>query len=168
MRVMKQGNLRAIAIVVLGLMALPGVGYAMSTNSSSSSSSSSSSDPAGPDLYKQAQGLIDQKEYAQAIPLLQQSIQQKGEYADALNLLGFANRKLGNQSKAMTYYTKALNKEPNHLGANEYMGELYLEMNQLPKAQERLAILKSACGSCEAYQDLEGQINDYKKKHGLS
>jgi tetratricopeptide (TPR) repeat protein len=160
MRVMKQGNLRTIAIVVLGLMALPGVGYAMSTNSSSSSSSSSSSDPAGPDLYKQAQGLIDQKEYAQAIPLLQQSIQQKGEYADALNLLGYAN--------AMTYYTKALNKEPNHLGANEYMGELYLEMNQLPKAQERLAILKSACGSCEAYQDLEGQINDYKKKRGLS
>ena len=163
---MKQGDLRAIAIVVLGMLALPGVGYAMSTNSSSSSSSSSATTQ--PDLYKQAQGLIDQKQYEQAIPLLQESIQQKGEYADALNLLGYANRKLGNQSKAMTYYTKALNKEPAHLGANEYMGELYLEMNQLPKAQERLAILKSACGSCEAYQDLEGQINDYKKKHGLS
>ena len=163
---MKQGDLRAIAIVVLGLMALPGVGYAMSTNSSSSSSSGSST--VQPDLYKQAQDLVDQKQYAQAIPLLQESIQQKGEYADALNLLGYANRKLGNQSKAMTYYTKALNKEPNHLGANEYMGELYLEMNQLPKAQERLAVLKSACGSCEAYEDLEGQINDYKKKHGLS
>jgi hypothetical protein len=71
-------------------------------------------------------------------------------------------------SKAMTYYTKALNKEPKHLGANEYMGELYLEMNNLPKAEERLAVLKGACGNCEEFEDLDGQIKDYKKAHGLS
>jgi hypothetical protein len=68
----------------------------------------------------------------------------------------------------MTYYTKALNKEPNHLGANEYMGELYLEMNDLPKAEERLAVLKSACGDCDEYDDLEDEIDDYKDEHGLS
>ena len=48
---------------------------------------------------------------------------------------------LGDKAKAMTYYTKALNLEPNHLGANEYMGELYLELNDLAKAEERLADL---------------------------
>ncbi|HET6621170.1 MAG TPA: tetratricopeptide repeat protein [Dongiaceae bacterium] len=157
---MKQSDFRAVAIVVLGLLALPGVGYAAGT---------SSSEPAAqPDLYKQAKELVDDEEYAKAIPLLEQSIEQKGEYADALNLLGFSNRKLGDMSKAMTYYTKALNKEPHHLGANEYMGELYLEMNDLPKAEERLAVLKGACGDCDEYEDLDDEINDYKEEHGLS
>ncbi len=157
---MKPSHFRAIAVVMLGLLALPGTGYAMSTNSTPES--------AKPDLYKQAEELIDDEDYAEAIPLLQQSIQEKGEYADALNLLGFSNRKLGDMSKAMTYYTKALNLEPNHLGANEYMGELYLEMNELPKAEERLAVLKGACGNCEEFEELDGQIRDYKKAHGLS
>ena len=157
---MKQSDLRTAAIVILGLLAAPAAGYA---------AGSSSSEPAAqPDLYKQAKELVDDQQYAQAIPLLQKSIQQKGEYADALNLLGYSNRKLGDMSKAMTYYTKALNKEPKHLGANEYMGELYLEMNNLPKAEERLAVLKGACGSCEEFEDLDGQIKDYKKAHGLS
>ena len=129
---MKLNDFRAAAIVVLGLLALPGAVYA--------AGSSSNDEPAKPDLYKQAEDLVDDEEYAKAIPLLQKSIQEKGEYADALNLLGYANRKLGDKAKAMTYYTKALNLEPKHLGANEYMGELYLEMNDLPKAEERLAV----------------------------
>jgi tetratricopeptide (TPR) repeat protein len=157
---MKPSDFRAVAIVALGLLALPAIGYAAGTSSSSES--------AKPDLYKQAEDLIDDEEYADAIPLLQQSIQQKGEYADALNLLGYANRKLGDKAKAMTYYTKALNMEPTHLGANEYMGELYLEMNDLPKAEERLAVLKNACGDCDEFDDLEDEIEDYKEEHGLS
>jgi len=156
---MKQSDFRA-AVVVLALMAVPSLSWA--------AGSSSSAPAAQPDLYKQAKELIDDEEYAKAIPLLQQSIQEKGEYADALNLLGYSNRKLGDMTKAMTYYTKALNMEPNHLGANEYMGELYLEMNDLPHAQERLAVLKSACGDCDEYEDLENEIDDYKEEHGLS
>jgi len=157
---MTKGDIRAAAIVVLGLMALPGVSYAMG--------SSSSDQATQPDLYKQAQTLIDDHSYAKAIPLLQKSIQQKGEYADALNLLGFSNRKLGDMAKAMTYYTKALNKEPKHLGANEYMGELYLELNNLPKAEERLAVLKGACGNCEQFEELDDKVKDYKKAHGIT
>jgi hypothetical protein len=48
--------------------------------------------------------------------------------------------------------------EPKHLGANEYLGELYLEMKQPDKAKERLAVLKAACGDCEEYEDLENAI----------
>ena len=157
---MKPSDFRAVAIVALGLLALPAVGYA--------AGSSSSSEEAKPDLYKQAEDLIDDEEYGKAIPLLQQSIQEKGEYADALNLLGYANRKLGDKAKAMTYYTKALNMEPNHLGANEYMGELYLELNNLPKAEERLAVLKGACGNCEQFEELDDKVKDYKKAHGIT
>ena len=157
---MKPTDFRAVAIVALGLLGLPAMGYAAGT--------SSNDEPAQPDLYQQAEELIDDEDYAEAIPLLQQSIQEKGEYADALNPLGYANRKLGDKAKAMTYYTKALNLEPNHLGANGYLGELYLEMNDLPKAEERLAVLKTACGDCDEFDDLEDEIEDYKEEHGLS
>ena len=157
---MKQGDLRAAAIVAFGLLAFPVAVHAAGSSSEAPAQQA--------DLYKQAEDLIDDEKYAQAIPLLQQSIQQKGEYADALNLLGYSNRKLGDLAKAMTYYTKALNMEPQHLGANEYMGELYLEMNDLPKAEERLAVLQAACGDCDEFDDLEDEINDYKEEHGLS
>ncbi len=157
---MKRDDFRAVAILVLGLIALPGTACALGTTSTP--------EPQQADLYKQAEELIEDEEYANAIPLLQQSIKEKGEYADALNLLGYANRKLGDKAKALTYYTKALNMEPSHLGANEYLGELYLEMNDLPKAEERLAILKNACGDCDEYDDLADEIEDYKEEHGLS
>lgn len=157
---MKRNDMRAAAIVVIGLLALPGAAYALGTTSTP--------EPQQADSYKQAAELIDDEEYAEAIPLLQKSIKEKGEYADALNLLGYANRKLGDKAKAMTYYTKALNMEPKHLGANEYLGELYLEMNDLQKAEERLAVLKNACGDCDEYDDLEDEIADYKEEHGLS
>ena len=157
---MKQGDLRAVAVMVLGLMALPGTVYALGATSTP--------EPEQADAYKQAEDLVDDEEYAKAIPLLQQSIKEKGEYADALNLLGYSNRKLGDKAKALTYYTKALNLEPKHLGANEYLGELYLEMNDLQKAEERLTVLKKACGDCEEYDDLADEIEDYKEEHGLS
>jgi tetratricopeptide (TPR) repeat protein len=157
---MNQNEFRFTAVILLGLLAAPVAAFA--------AGSDSTPEPAQVDSYKKAKELVDDEEYAKAIPLLQKSIKEKGEYADALNLLGFSNRKLGDKAKAMTYYTKALNMEPQHLGANEYMGELYLELNDLPKAQARLAVLKSACGDCDEYEDLEEAIDDYKKEHGLS
>ena len=157
------------AAIILGVLAMSATTWANGGGGGGSSGGSgSSSGNSQASLYQQAKKLIDNEQYAKAIPLLQKSIKQKGEYADALNLLGYSNRKLGDMTKAMTYYTKALNKEPKHLGANEYMGELYLEMNNLPKAEERLAVLKGACGDCEEYTELDGKIGDYKKAHGLS
>ena len=110
------------------------------------------------DPYKQAEELIDDEEYAEAIPLLQKLIKDKGAYADALNLLGYSHRKSGDAATALDYYNQALAMEPQHLGANEYLGELYLEMKQPDKAKERLAVLKAACGDCEEYEELEEAI----------
>ncbi len=157
---MHKSDLRGVAVLVLGLVALPGASHALGTDSEP--------EPRQADLYKQAEELIEDEDYADAIPLLQRSIKEKGEYADALNLLGYANRKLGDKAKALTYYTKALNLEPRHLGANEYLGELYLEMNDLPKAEERLAVLKDTCGDCEEHDELAEEIADYKEAQGQS
>lgn len=119
---------------------------------------SSDDDAAQPDPYKQAKGLIDDEKYADAIPILQKLVKDKGAYADALNLLGYSYRKSGDAKTALDYYNQALAMEPEHLGANEYLGELYLEMKMPAEAKERLAVLKKACGSCEEAKELESKI----------
>ena len=119
---------------------------------------SSDDDAAQTDPYKQAKSLIDDDKYSEAIPILQKLIKDKGAYADALNLLGYSYRKSGDATTALDYYNQALAMEPKHLGANEYLGELYLEMKQPDKAKERLAVLKNACGDCDEYQELENAI----------
>ena len=110
------------------------------------------------DPYKQAKALIDDDKYSDAIPILQKLIKDKGAYADALNLLGYSYRKSGDQKTALDYYNQALAMQPDHLGANEYLGELYMEMKMPDKAQERLAVLKKACGSCKEAKELEERI----------
>lgn len=154
-----------LAGLALALTAtLPGAdlfaaGTSSSTTSSSSSNSSSSS---GATDYSKAVDLIDDDDYAGAIPLLEKVVAMEPTNADAFNYLGYANRKLGKHTEALGYYQKALALKPNHLGANEYLGELYLEMKLLPEAEQRLAVLQKACGSCEEYEDLKEQIDEFK------
>jgi len=126
----------------------------------------SSSTPANPDLA-QAQKLIDSDDYAGAIPLLEKVLAADPKNADALNNLGYSQRKLGDREMALKNYEAALAIDPEHLGANEYLGELYLEMDQLDKAEARLAVLDKAClFGCEEYSDLEESIEAYKAAHG--
>ena len=63
--------------------------------------------------------------------------------------------------EAEAWYLKALKLQPTHKGANEYLGELYLELKQPDKAKERLSVLKSACGNCAEYKELASKINQY-------
>lgn len=156
-----------LTAMTLGAMTLAAA-VALGTAPVLAMSTSSTPEAAQTDFYKDAKKLIDGKQYSKAIPLLKQSLAQQGETADTLNLLGFSYRKSGDQLTALDYYTKALAKEPKHLGANEYLGELYLEMKMLPKAEERLAVLKDACGSCEELDELTAAIDDYKKANGAS
>lgn len=79
--------------------------------------------------------------------------------ADVYNLLGFSLRKTGDYRTALTYYQKALDFDPKHLGALEYLGELYVETKQLEKAKAQLAKLVELCPrGCEEREDLEKAI----------
>ncbi|MBI3451656.1 MAG: tetratricopeptide repeat protein [Rhodospirillales bacterium] len=110
-----------------------------------------------------AQKAVKAKNYAQAIALLDRHVADNTRDADAYNYLGYSHRKLGNRDKALAYYTRALDLDPDHRGANEYLGELYLDMNDLPKAEERLGKLAKLCGpGCEEYRDLAEQVAKFK------
>jgi tetratricopeptide (TPR) repeat protein len=113
--------------------------------------------------FAHAQKAIAQSQFYVAIDDLQKALDKVPNNADALNLMGFSKRKTGHLDESLEYYNKALVQNPNHVGANEYLGELYLDMKDVQKAQERLAVLQKACGaSCEEYLELKGKIEKFK------
>ena len=93
------------------------------------------------------------KRYAKAQKLLLKSNSKKPNQADTLNYLGFTTRKLGDYENGEKYYLQGLEIEPNHVGINEYLGELYVATNRLNLAKERLKILENC--NCKEYGELE-------------
>jgi tetratricopeptide (TPR) repeat protein len=107
-------------------------------------------------IYK----LIENKEFDKAILELNQADQ---DDADVINLLGYSNRKLKNYDAALKYYQQALSINPKHKGANEYLGELYLETGEIDKAKQQLAVLDDVCFfSCSEFTTLKRSIKKYE------
>ena len=77
---------------------------------------------------------------------------------DILNYLGFAFRKTGDFMMAEVYYSQGLEIDPNHIGINEYLGELYIKTNRIDLAKQRLEILKNC--TCEEYDELKELIEN--------
>lgn len=117
--------------------------------------------------YTKAAKLVEAGDYAGAVPLLRKAVVTDSSNADAYSLLGFSHRKLGDVEAALDHYVKALALEPEHRGANEYLGELYLELGHLDKARERLDVLDNACFfGCEEYRELKAKIEAYQAQAG--
>ena len=112
--------------------------------------------------YQKAQSAIAGADYKTAADLLQKVLTRQPDNPDVLNLMGFSERKMGESSTALMYYKKALDLQPAHIGANEYLGELYLELKQPDMAEQRLAVLQQVCGSCEEYTELKEKIEKFK------
>jgi len=125
-----------------------------------------SSDSTANNDYQDAQSAITRADYRTAADLLQKVLSRQPDNPDVLNLMGFSERKLGESSTAMQYYKKALDLQPNHIGANEYLGELYLELKQPQMAEQRLAVLHQVCGSCDEYNELKEKIEKFKANPG--
>jgi len=114
-----------------------------------------------------ARKAIDAKDFKSAVGHLTKAVQEMPNDADAQSMLGYSYRKLGTFDKSMESYQRALKLDPNHRYAHEYLGELYLDMNQLDNAEKQLVALKKACpffGKCEEYDDLKKEIDAYKAK----
>ncbi len=150
-----------IPAFVLGLMLASGPALA-----DSSAAQSTNKQKANPD-YSLAEQAIEDGNYERAIALLEKVAAKEPKNANALNLLGYSNRQLGNNDVAMKHYEAALKLNPRHRGANEYMGRLYLIMGEVEKAEERLAVLDDACFfGCKEYTMLKEAIAEHKAKLG--
>jgi len=120
-----------------------------------SSDDSSSSVSAGEQvikLYDKAYDLVYNKKFDKSIKLLEKIAKRKDlgdKKADVYNLLGFSYRKHSepNLDKAFDAYKTALEANPEHLGAHEYLGELYITLGNMAKANEMLLNLENIAGT---------------------
>jgi tetratricopeptide (TPR) repeat protein len=110
-----------------------------------------------------ARGLIAAKRWSAAIEELKRV--NAPENADWNNLMGYSHRKAAapDLPAAERYYEAALRLQPQHRGALEYSGELFLMRGDLPRAEERLAQLNKVCRlPCEEYTDLKNAVSRFK------
>jgi len=130
------------------------------------SSSSDGKDGSNPvnEAYQNAYYEIKKGNFQVAIKYLKQAAKNSTNKADIYNLMGYSHRKLDLLEEAFFYYQKALKLDPRHQGANEYIGELYLQTKNLKKAEEHLEVLDDVClFGCDEYDDLKDAIEKYKK-----
>ena len=150
-----------IPLSLAALLAAGLCGHALAMGSSSDQPAAKAS--AAPSEYTRAKAMIEAKNYKDAIPLLQQAVAKEPKNADAYNLLGYATRKTGNPQGSLQYYTTALQIDPKHLGANEYIGEAYLMLDQPQQAEQHLARLGQLCTfGCAEERELKAAIANYK------
>jgi tetratricopeptide (TPR) repeat protein len=118
---------------------------------------------AAPDKLAAARAQIADKKWAAAIEELK-NVNDTGS-ADWNNLMGYSLRKAKtpDYAAAEKFYDEALRIDPKHRGALEYSGELYLMLGDLPKAEQRLAVLDKVCSfGCEEYTDLKKAVARFK------
>jgi tetratricopeptide (TPR) repeat protein len=110
--------------------------------------------------------LIADENYQQAVIELQEALLEAPDDPDLLNLYAFSQRNLNKFDTALENYQKALRIDPEHRGANEYLGELYLLLDQPDKAEERLAVLDKECFfGCEEFDELKQAIEGYREQN---
>jgi len=144
------------------VMSLVLVSAVMAAGSSSSSSSSTQRKSVD---YENGLKAVNSADYIEAIKLLSKVVAARPKDADAWNYLGFSNRKLKRFDQALNAYQKALAINPKHRGAHEYLGELYLQTDDLANARKHLKRLDKICFfGCDEYDDLKAAILAYENQ----
>lgn len=109
--------------------------------------------------YLLASALINEGKFEEALHSLRMASVALGPHPDVLTYQGFANRKLGRLDRAIGFYSAALKLAPDHRGANEYLGEYYVEIGDLARAKEQLGALDRICAfGCEEAEELRRWI----------
>jgi len=114
--------------------------------------------------YAAGKKAIEAKQWSAAIAALSSAALRDTRNADIQNYLGYAYRNAGQLEAAFGHYERALALSPRHRGAHEYVGEAYLMVNNLAKAEEHLAALREICLiPCEEFDELREKIEAYKR-----
>ncbi len=150
-------TLRTAVLLAVCLLLIPLVTLAVDTDD----------DPAAAKLdpdYAAGKKAIEVKDWNAAIKSLSSAALRDTRNADLQNYLGYAYRNSGQMELAFKHYGRALQFNPRHRGAHEYLGEAYLLVNNLAKAEEHLAALQKICLiPCEEYEDLKKKVDAYRK-----
>lgn len=114
---------------------------------------------AGEAAYLDAVRMINIGHYSEALDHLNTAQTVFGPHPDVLTYMGFANRKAGHYKQAISFYKAALELQPDHVGANEYLGEYYVELGDMNAAHAQLAKLEAICDfGCAETDELRAWI----------
>jgi Flp pilus assembly protein TadD len=114
--------------------------------------------------YAAGKKAIEAKQWSVAIAALSSAALRDTRNADIENYLGYAYRNAGQLDVAFRHYERALALSPRHRGAHEYVGEAYLIVNNLAKAEEHLVALQQICLiPCEELEELKEKIEAYTR-----
>jgi cytochrome c-type biogenesis protein CcmH/NrfG len=108
---------------------------------------------------REARAAIAAEQWRSAADLLRSHVRDHADDADAHNLLGYSLRQSGQHAAAQMAYERALQLDPAHQGAHEYMGELMLILGRRDRALFHLGELERLCGvTCAEYQQLKRAV----------
>jgi len=114
--------------------------------------------------YAAARKAIVANQWEEAIARLRKAEVRHPDHADLQNYLGYSYRHLKQFDAAFTHYKRAIELEPRHRGAHEYIGEAYLMVGDVPNAEKHLAALRAICLlPCEELTDLEKAFAKYRR-----
>ena len=152
-------NIKSLALIVTAALSVAPVANAAETESNPTKNTASADYVAG----KQA---VENKQWTLAAESFKRATVQDPKNADAWNMLGYSSRWAGEYPEAFAAYDKALKLEPEHRGANSYLGVAYVRTHDLAKARTQLAKVESICGNkdCDEYKALDKAIAEYKPK----
>jgi Flp pilus assembly protein TadD len=115
--------------------------------------------------YAAGKRAVEKKDWAEAARLFQRAEIRNPDHADLQNILGFSYRNLKRYDLAFKHYKRAIELDPRHRGAHEYIGEAYLMTGDLAGAERHVAALKEICLlPCEELKDLEHAIVEYRSR----
>jgi len=115
--------------------------------------------------YAAGKKAIADKNWTEAIARLTQAEKRDPDNPDLQNWLGYSHRNLKRYEAAFKHYNRAIELDPRHRGAHEYVGETYLLVGDVAGAERHLAALREICLlPCDELTDLEKAIARYKKK----
>lgn len=104
--------------------------------------------------------LVEAEQFDRAVVELNEFVKEEKKNPDAWNWLGYSQRSTGDLDGSLASYKKALKLDKKHLGANEYLGELYVMRGDMKNAKKQLERLAKYCGDCEEYKKLEEVIQN--------
>jgi tetratricopeptide (TPR) repeat protein len=118
----------------------------------------------------------ERKDWPAAVAALEKVVARRPWHDNAHSLLGYSLRKLGDYGRSLEHYHIALELNPRHRQALNYMGHAYLELGWLEEAEETLERLGEVCrfvaltfsdgdfsDGCDEYRGLADAVAYYKE-----
>lgn len=110
--------------------------------------------------YQSARKAIEAEDWTAALAALRRAERLDPRNAEVQNQIGFTLRQKGEFEEAVKHYVRALELDPYHRGAHEYMGRAWLHLGKPEKAKDLLVKLQDLCPPKCPERDLLKQAID--------